>query len=140
RALGWSVQVIAVEAGDIWGPLADSDFAADCRAVPRAELPRTVKEFEADLLIACKPLPTSLGVALELVEIGQLPLMLDIDDPDLEYRLSTSEPVKALAKTVLRPRPSLEYRRLRRAARSLPTLVSNPWLQDIYGGTIIPHV
>ncbi|WP_170931986.1 glycosyltransferase family 4 protein [Brachybacterium massiliense] len=139
-AAGWEVEVVSVEGGEVWAPLTGTDFAAACRASTPARLAEELTRRAPDLLIACKPLPSSLGVAETLsVQLG-IPLMVDIDDPDLEYRLSLGQPAKMLAKAALHPRRAAEYARLRRLSKRTPALVSNPWLESIYGGTIMPHV
>jgi hypothetical protein len=37
RALGWSTTVVGVKGRTIWGPLAETGFAADCRLEPDAD-------------------------------------------------------------------------------------------------------
>jgi hypothetical protein len=141
RALGWSTTVVGVKGAAVWGPLAGSDFAADClpAADPAAAL-RTVEAAvgRADLVVAVKPLPTSFGVALEATERSGVPLLLDVDDPDIEVR-TTWRPLREKLRHPLPPGRRRELLRLGALAHRVPVTVSNPVLQRMYGGTIVPH-
>ena len=138
RQLGWSVNVLTTHGERIWEPLANSDFARDVSRVAADELESAVST-DTDLLIAVKPLPASLGEASNLAQRLRLPILVDIDDPDLEVRRRSGMPVAAALRWLRRPKRSLVDVRLARLARTLPSLVSNPWLQTRYGGTLIPH-
>lgn len=146
RHLGWHVEIHGVKGHHIWTPLAESEMAADCH-VPepgrsRDEVMAELRDVatRADLLVAVKPLPPSYGVALELSEVTGTPVLLDIDDPDIEVRTTWKPRWERAARWLARP----EYRGLRRLARRIPRAhgitVSNPVLRDLHGGLIIPHV
>lgn len=149
RELGWDVQVIGVKGTRVWAPLRDTDFAAACtlpevsnadeRLPPGEATDRMLaKAAWAELVIAVKPLPTSFGVARHLCSQQGRPLLLDIDDPDLEVRTEWRPAPYRWSQRVLsrRYRSLLE---LKRASATVPTTVSNPELQQTYGGVVIPH-
>ncbi|WP_375401450.1 glycosyltransferase [uncultured Amnibacterium sp.] len=69
-----------------------------------------------------------------------MPLLADIDDPDLEALRADGRPILQLAKRVLRPRVMARAASMRDLALSSARIVSNPELQRRYGGTVIPHV
>jgi hypothetical protein len=137
--LGWTSRTLALQGTKVWEPLADSSFAETIERVPQKSLERSVPP-DTDLIIACKPLPGSLGAAIPVARRRCLPLLVDVDDPDLEMRLRTGRPLAGLLRSLRHPRRTLADLRLRRMARLLPSIVSNPWLQQRYGGAIVPHV
>lgn len=150
RELGWDIRIAGVKGTTLWGPLVSNDLARDCvlpavstvddHLRPGVTSDRLHEGARwADLIIAVKPLPTSFGVALRLSASHDRPLLLDVDDPDLEVRTSWRPAYYRWT----RPLVSARYRslqRLARTARSVPTMVSNPVLQRSYGGPVIPHV
>ena len=140
RGLGWRVTVLTTQGDHFWGPLADSDFSRDVRKVTRRELDAAVPE-DVDLVIGCKPLWPSFGLALRIGKQRKLPVMVDIDDPDLELRI---RPQDSLLRKLLRwgrhPVLRTQDRILAVKARRYASFVSNPWLGERYGGTLIPHV
>ena len=143
KELGWSTRIVGTVGASIWGPLKDSPFAADCflpvEGTPGKQL-KTLEDAAAwsDVVLAVKPLPTSLGVASTIVTSVPRPLMVDIDDPDIEYRTSW-QPLRRRVRARVDGRHQ-ELLRLGELARTLPRLVSNPVLADWYGGVVIPHV
>jgi hypothetical protein len=140
EALGWQSEVASTVGDQIWKPLAGSRFASACKRLSSAELNAAFASAPPDLIIAVKPLPSSFGCALTLSKEYGTPVLLDIDDPDLEAQLSWKRPLKRMAKGILRPKTISEFKRLRGMALIVPTMVSNPELQRTYGGELIPHV
>ncbi len=140
RHLGWDVVVVGEKGRSLWAPLADTPFAADC-VLPgdRTESYILPLVYGADVVIAVKPLPSSLGLALR-VTAGRTPVIADIDDPDLEVRLDWAPASRRAIDALRDPKRAVELRRLRRIAPTLPVLVSNPTLQAWYGGDVVPHV
>lgn len=138
RALEWDVTVLTAHGDKVWTPLAGSEFASMITRVRENALFDAVPA-DAELLIAVKPLPASLGRAHSIAARRGLPLLVDIDDPDLEVRRRAGSPLLAALRCVRRPLRSLVDSRLHRIARDYPSLVSNPWLQHRYGGALIPH-
>lgn len=143
RALGWSATVVGVKGSTVWAPLAGTDFAADCAPATDVEVARRTVQGAvdgADLVVAVKSLPTSFGVALEAAERAGTPLLLDVDDPDVEVRTSW-RPLAERLRHPLPPSRRRELLRLGALARRTPLMVSNPELQRLYGGgVVVPHV
>lgn len=144
RHLGWAARVVAVKGAALWEPLRDDPFAEDCLVLTDAAPDRRHQQLVeaatwSDVVVAVKPLPTSLGVAAPLARQVGRPLLLDVDDPDIEVR-TTGLPLRRLVKDRLLSGRYRELVRLRELARSTPVLVSNPTLQASYGGVLVPHV
>lgn len=139
KELGWTAHVLTTEGDEVWAPLRGSEFADSVRRVPKEQLTRSIP-LHTDLIVACKPLPNSLGQAEKVARDIDLPLLLDIDDPDLEVRTRAGDPVMAILRWARRPLRSFDDARRARVARQLPTIVSNPWLANRYGGDVVPHV
>lgn len=137
QVAGMSVEIFSAEGDEVWGPLAGTPFAADCHSVLADGDHPGFARF--DLVIAVKPLPESFGIAERIAAASGTPLMIDVDDPDLEYELSLQYPLRRLGKLLLRGRRSRALYRARRRIRSYPTITSNPWLHARYGGIVIPH-
>lgn len=139
RRAGGIPEVVAPKGEEIWRPLRDhEEFRAATRVI--ADDGEVIERARgAALLIAVKPHPGSLGRALTASKWTSVPILADVDDPDLEVVLRRGQPLVRLAKFALRPRVMAEYSALDRALRGLATIVSNPTLRKYHGGTIIPH-
>jgi glycosyltransferase involved in cell wall biosynthesis len=140
NALGWDSKVVSTRGERIWGPLENTRFAEDCALVEEDALWSLESVTDADIIIAVKPLPTSFGIALRLSVKSAKPLLLDIDDPDLEASLSWEKPLRRMGKSLLRRRRIAELKHMRASVRSVPVIVSNPVLAARYGGVVIPHI
>jgi glycosyltransferase involved in cell wall biosynthesis len=143
KELGWSTRVVGVNGTSIWGPMQGTPFASDCELLADLtpdEQKRALGELAewSDVIVAVKPLPTSLGLAAKIVAAVPRPLLVDIDDPDIEYRTSW-QPLRRRLRARLNGRYQ-ELVGLGELARTLPRMVSNPVLQEWYGGLVIPHV
>lgn len=138
QQLGWDSHVFTSHGDEFWAPLKGTTFEAQCTRVTPESL-ATMIAPDTDLIVAVKPLERSLGAAIAASRARGFPLLADVDDPDLENRLSLHSPLRFLAKLVLRPRRTFSSLRLRRRVKFLPSIVSNPWLQTRYGGVIVPH-
>ncbi|WP_166436004.1 glycosyltransferase family 4 protein [Cellulomonas shaoxiangyii] len=143
RHLGWETSVVALHDAQLWGPLAQTAFAADCRAVGTSPHDVAAALAGADLCVAIKPFANSLGAAHAAARAAGVPLLADVDDPDIEKTLAFGNTATAWTKRVARElmrRPKVaEMRRMRRLLQDVPVLTSNPTLQQRYGGTVIPH-
>lgn len=142
RHLGLRTRVIGVNGRQVWSPVADGDFAAACEVLtPMADDERTRRLTAAvrwaDVVVAVKPLPTSFGLVAPIAGVNRRPLVVDVDDPDIEYRLRW-QPLRRRVKARLTGRRALLLR-LRDALPAYPLMVSNPVLQQRYGGVVIPH-
>jgi glycosyltransferase involved in cell wall biosynthesis len=140
REIGWHSTVLSTKGQELWEPLRGSDFSGDCHTVDQEHLEAAVAKVSPALIISVKPLVDSLGRAVKIARSLKLPLLLDIDDPDIEVVLAWDRPVRRLAKTVLKHQKVRNAARMRKIAQNLPTIVSNPVIERTYGGTIVPHI
>lgn len=144
RAEGWETNVVAPSGDRIWGPVTGTEFAENCEVLRdsvESEMKR-LKELAlaSDVIIAVKPLPGSFDRGLALAQETGVPLIIDVDDPSLEARLRVGSPFKSVLRLAKRPVNTLRLRRLRHNALRAPhVIVSNPVLQDWYGGAVVPH-
>ena len=136
--LGWSTTTLATRGDSLWAPLRDSKFASTVRRVEPGKINSAVPA-DTDLMIACKPFPESLGVAIRVARERGLGLIVDVDDPDLEARLRLNSPLMAVLRWLRYPKRSIVDRENARWTRALPSFASNPWLQQHWGGVLIPH-
>lgn len=136
--MGHRPRTLSVLGRGVWLPLVQSEYASTCARVERSEIEHVVGSG-TDLLLTVKPLPDSLGLGLRLSRRLGVPLLADVDDPDVEVLTTWLPPRKALREVRTRPRAFAELLDLRRRARRLPTTVSNPVLQRMYGGEVVPH-
>jgi len=101
-------------------------------------------------LLVCKPLPTSLGLAL-LSGFPAQRMLLDVDDWEVGLSLphdgSSPHPLRRAASALYgaarrgQPNSVLGTWLCERQARRVPArLVSNKWLQRRFGGTLLYHV
>ncbi|HEU0103270.1 MAG TPA: hypothetical protein VFR07_13210, partial [Mycobacteriales bacterium] len=128
RELGWDVTVAAVRGDRLWAPLRDDPFAADCRVLTGQAPDGRRRELaalagQADVLVAVKPLPSSFGLGLDLARETGRPLLLDVDDPDLEVR-TQGQSLREIVRDRLLSGTHRELRRLRERARGVPVTVS----------------
>jgi glycosyltransferase involved in cell wall biosynthesis len=145
RELGWKTKVVGVVGQHVWSPLQDTAFAADCHLLfgltdsQRQTALREATEW-SNAVLAIKPLPESLGVAEAVATRVGRPLLADVDDPDIEYRLSW-QPLRRRIRDRVGSGRYRELVRMRALTQALPLTVSNPVLEEWYGGgLIIPHV
>ena len=136
--LGLEFSVVSLCGEVIWQPLRGTEFARKCRLLSRAQLNDYLATV--DKIIVIKPLPSTLGVAIRLLGPASEKIILDIDDPDLELRLGWYKPAEQLIRSVCRPSLSREQRMMQEFQAPLAKIVSNPGLQRLYGGILIPHV
>lgn len=140
QKIGWSSRIVSSAGGEIWKPLQDTDFADQCVRLTPNSPDWDEAARQCDVIVSVKPVLGAFDIASLLAVRHGKPLLLDIDDPDLDAILGIGNPVKALAKSVLRARTYWPTRKLRRMIKDYPILVSNPHLQSQYGGTVVPHV
>lgn len=137
--LGYESQVASLVGSAVWEPLRGHDFATVCSRVGD-ERELVDYAIRCDVVIAVKPLRSSLIVAERVAAAARIPLIVDIDDPDLFATLAPDAPLRRLAKRVLRPTTMREAELRLNVARKYPTITSNPTLQEFHGGVVIPHV
>jgi len=142
RAAGLGFRYITVDDGPLWPPLrAHADFLAD------VQTGRDLDEVEQQVLAACGPESVVLVCKPrpELVRLGRRlaashPVVVDIDDPELLDPWGTT-PITTRAKRIVRNGPiPFRFGWTRRAVSAMEVTTSNPTLQALYGGEVVPHV
>lgn len=135
RELGWTATVVGNASEDgLWFPLQGTPFQSDCLIGCSGE--------GADVIVAVAPIPGSFDVALSAGRTERLPVVLDVDEAHWEARWGHTRVRRFRAATAmtLHGRNPVPVFRLRRAAQRVVTLISNPALQRLYPGVVIPHV
>lgn len=138
--------VVSARPGDpVWAPLADAGLAPRrwfVRTWPGFKLraPSIARELvTGDLVIAIKPRLHSFGLALAAQRVRPRPVLLDIDDWELGFFDPRVD--AALAPVSWLSAASNLHTRwyFTRSARADAVTVSTRWLQQRFGGTILPH-
>ena len=137
--------------GEIWAPLRDH-LSVPMRIIPSGTIAAMAAEVSGDLLYAVKERPESLGVALEARKQRPRPVMVDVDDWELGFRLESiqamfrsrfREETKWVARMLFDVRePNSLWRTAwteRLAHRADAVTVSSTWLARRFGGVIIEH-
>lgn len=137
---GITAAVVPAKADTIWPPLRDSRILENVFPVYESDGLEIGRRVRPSVIVCVKLMGSTLEVAVPWSRRDKVPLVLDIDDPDLEIGLLEGSPLRAIAKSVVRRR-TMQWLRWARSNHGMyPTTVSNPILQEKYGGTIIPHV
>jgi glycosyltransferase involved in cell wall biosynthesis len=143
----FEVDVVGSAFGDgIWGPARRAPWTTT--NVAGAHWPwyatsvrRLLRALTGDVVYALKPLPTSLGVALEARRRGVAPVVLDVEDDEFSFRprAGISRP-RSVASAALNPNSRLWTSLIhRRMAQVDAVTVATTGLQGVYGGSLIPH-
>jgi glycosyltransferase involved in cell wall biosynthesis len=146
----FTVHIVAFgERDEIWPPIRN-DATIEYRRFYYRSMPEfwlnasgTVRRLiDGDVILAVKPVQQSYGLGLFARQLLGKPLLLDIDDWEIgflseslywEFRLN-------LFNWFLSPRSPLYTRCLDHCTHAADAVtVSNGFLQDLYGGTWIPH-
>lgn len=139
-AAGYAPRVVVPSLeGSIWSPLEHADdFRASLLSWAEIE-----DRPPAGTYVAIKVAHNSLGVALAHARTTGAAVIADVDDLDWEGRwgLTYTEQFQSfVAHAVQQRRPPWRTYRLRHGRlRGLNTLTSNPALQRLYGGGLLPH-
>jgi len=144
----WPVEVVGPRfGGELWRPSRDGDVAH--RAVPAGRYPgfladagRVANLADGDLLVAVKPRPSSFGVALLAQRRRPRPLLLDIDDWELGFFYRAGFWGRVGRALNLGDPNGLTWTWLaeRRVRRADALTVASRFLQQRFGGTLVPHV
>ena len=142
RAAGLRFRYIGIDDGPLWEPLrGHDDFRSDFRvATDIADLERqTAAEVGPDsVLVVCKPRPELLRLSRTMAR--SVPVIVDIDDPELEVGWGATR-LRSRAALIARYGPSrFRFGWARRTVRRMNVITGNPILQARYGGEIVPHV
>ncbi|TFV90353.1 glycosyltransferase [Blastococcus sp. CT_GayMR16] len=139
QAAGYAVTLVtASSAPGIWEPVRGADVDSALQRVTVGQL-RERLAGRLHAVIALKPRWDSLGSVLRAFGPVRTPLLVDIDDPDLDV---LRQSVFGRPSMLNLPRFAVRAARygiLARAVRGLPVLTSNPVLQRRHGGTLLPH-
>jgi glycosyltransferase involved in cell wall biosynthesis len=143
-----SVEVVGPQHGPgVWAPVADDGVAyvgVPAGRLPSfaAALPALLRAADGDVLYASKPRLGSAGVAFLKRRLGRRPLLLDIDDWEVGFFLRGGAwGVAGRALNWGNPRGLPWTWLMERAARSADAItVASRFLQERFGGTLIPHV
>lgn len=138
--LGHDVRIVTTEEGEVLPTLATTPFAARLHRLDRRGLEELVRDG-TDVLCTLKALPVSLGQGLQVVRGSGVPLLADLDDPDIEARTVASAPTRwrSAGRMAKRWRTLPTQAGLAVHSRRSPTTVSNPVLQRRWGGEVVPH-
>lgn len=141
RHLGHEAEVVTTQPGEVWRVLAGTEFAGHCTVLDGDDALRARIRERADLVLTIKPLPVSLGLGHRLTSELGVPLLADIDDPDIEALTiwAGRTRLRSARRMAVDARQLPGQVRMLRLARRVPTIVSNPVLQQRYGGEVVPH-
>jgi glycosyltransferase involved in cell wall biosynthesis len=144
----YEVEILGPTFGDgIWPPCDTGEFAY--KVVSGCNFPRfflsvqeLLRQIEGDAIYTVKPRPASFGVGLLAKRLQGTPLVLDIDDWDIEgeYSLSRWRRLLGLAGRLYNPYAN-QYLLL--MERLIPwadaVTVASSVLQQRFGGILVPH-
>jgi glycosyltransferase involved in cell wall biosynthesis len=95
---------------------------------------------DADAIIAVKPFLASYGVALLAAECRRIPVILDIDDLDVELAPRAEPSLPEVVQGLRDPASVIYLRILSRATGAASGItVASTRLQTRFGGTLVPH-
>jgi glycosyltransferase involved in cell wall biosynthesis len=127
-----------------WGALPQEPWI---KPVAAKNLPKFYKSAlemiaacEGDLLLAVKPYLASYGVALVAGDCRKVPVILDIDDLDLQLAPKTQRTIGQAMEELRDPASTTYLRILSHATSAASTItVASSRLQTRFGGTLVPH-
>jgi len=140
--LQWDAQVYytgPTAIDEIWAPLKGTAFAEHCQKYDESSQAQRATIKASALIVAAKPHAPSFGVAMRVASNIGKPVLLDVDDPDIEVQLSWERPLRRAARALIRREAISSAKLMRKMMAGVPTIVSNPVLQSRWGGEIIPH-
>jgi glycosyltransferase involved in cell wall biosynthesis len=95
---------------------------------------------DGDLLIAVKPYLASYGVALVAGACRKVPVLLDIDDLDVELGRKKEPTIEQALEDLRDPASTIYLRILAKATSAASAItVASSRLQARFGGTLVPH-
>jgi glycosyltransferase involved in cell wall biosynthesis len=95
---------------------------------------------EADVVIAVKPYLASFGLALLAGECRRIPVVLDIDDLDVELAPKVDRGLPETLQDLRDPASTIYLRILSRSVGAAAAItVASTRLQAVFGGTLVPH-
>ena len=152
----YEVEIVGpIFGNDIWEPVAD-DKSITYKSVkiggrfkPYLQIWKLIKKIDGDVIYAHKPLFTSFGIGLLKKVIQKKPLILDMDDWEMGFKkesnkkLSLFRSIKSLVSSSLFLYDMGSYWNILFMEKLAPfsdeITVSNTFLKDKFGGTIVCH-
>jgi glycosyltransferase involved in cell wall biosynthesis len=144
----YEVAVIGPRFGPaVWAPAQGS--AVEQRAVPASRhlgvvraVPSLLRLIDGDLIYASKPRPTSFGIGLLARARRPRPLLLDIDDWELGFYRHVAFSHRLGRALRLADANGMTWTWLleRQVRRADALTVASRFLQERFGGTLLPHV
>lgn len=136
--LGWRSRIVSLDRTRWWSVMATLPFEERCYYVDRDPSAWA----DADLNIAVKFLPATYSTVCLLRKLHGTPVVVDIDDADVLAAIHTMSLRQRLG--LVNPRVGwrhhpIRLRRLHRKVLSETLTTSNPTLDRIYNGVVIPH-
>ena len=152
----YEVEIVGpISGAGIWEPVTN-DKSITYKSVemggrfkPYLQIRELAKKIDGDLVYASKPLFTSFGIGLFIKVIQKKPLILDIDDWEMGFNkesnkiLSLFRSIKSLVSSSLFLYGTGSYWNILFMEKLAPfsdeITVSNTFLKDKFGGTIVCH-
>jgi glycosyltransferase involved in cell wall biosynthesis len=127
-----------------WGALPQEDWVKPVESKNFPKFYKTAIQMilssEVDVIIAVKPYLASYGVALLAGECRRVPVILDIDDLDVELAPKAESSLDAVVHGLRDPASTTYLRILSRATGAASGItVASTRLQTRFGGTLVPH-
>ena len=127
-----------------WGALPQEKWITPLESKNLPKFYKTAVEMiaanAADVFIAVKPFLASYGVALLAAECRRLPVILDIDDLDVELAPKAEPALTEIIHGLRDPASTIYLRILSRATGAASAItVASTRLQKRFGGTLVPH-
>jgi glycosyltransferase involved in cell wall biosynthesis len=127
-----------------WGALPEEPWI---KSVESKNLPKffeTILELiaasQSDVLVAVKPYLASYGVGLLAAACHKVPVILDIDDLDLELASKSKPDLKHALESMRDPASTIYLRVLSKATSAASAItVASTNLQARFGGILVPH-
>lgn len=152
----YGVEIVGPIFGNgIWGPVADDkcitykSVEMGGRFKPYLQIRELARKIDGDVIYASKPVFTSFGIGLFIKVIQKKPLILDIDDWEMGFKkennknLSLFHSIKALVSSGLFFYGMGSYWNILFMEKLAPfsdeITVSNTFLKDKFGGTMVCH-
>lgn len=128
----------------VWGALPPEEWI---KSIESKNLPKfyktavgVVASSDADVFIAVKPFLASYGIALLAAECRRVPVILDIDDLDVELAPKAELALPEIIHGLRDPASTIYLRILSRATSAAAAItVASTRLQQRFGGTLVPH-
>lgn len=125
--------------GKVWEPLAEGS-GFPIRVLDARRRRHWAREIDGDVLVAVKPRLDSLTLALRASQYARRPVVADVDDWEMAFFYDY--PARMAKQLLALTSPRNFYRTLaaeRSVRRADAVAVSSTWLQNRFGGAIIPH-